>query len=125
MTPLEFVQKLAALIPRSRLNLTRYHGVLMPYAPELFTLTYMLMLVRPEKLINHIPMQRIGTAEEVAKTVLWLMSPAVDSRSLRLLIRERNLGRRLSPWHLSLTSSPKKIQIRYQTLKPKVSENYT
>ena len=33
---------------------------------------------RPERLINHIPMQRIGTAEEVAKTALWLMSPAAS-----------------------------------------------
>ena len=32
MTPLEFMQKLAALIPRPRLNLTRYHGVLAPNA---------------------------------------------------------------------------------------------
>lgn len=27
MTPLEFMQKLAALVPRPRLNLIRYHGV--------------------------------------------------------------------------------------------------
>ncbi len=32
MTPLEFMQKLAALIPQPRLNLTRYHGVLAPKA---------------------------------------------------------------------------------------------
>jgi len=32
MTPLELMQKLAALIPRPRLNLTRYHGVLAPNA---------------------------------------------------------------------------------------------
>jgi len=32
MTPLELMQKLAALIPRPRLNLTRYHGVLAPSA---------------------------------------------------------------------------------------------
>ncbi len=32
MTPLEFMQNLAALIPRPRLNLTRYYGVLAPNA---------------------------------------------------------------------------------------------
>jgi len=32
MTPLEFLQKLAALVPRPQLNLTRYHGVLAPNA---------------------------------------------------------------------------------------------
>ena len=32
MTPLEFLQKLAALVPRPRLNLIRYHGVLAPNA---------------------------------------------------------------------------------------------
>ena len=28
MTPLEFMQRLAALVPRARLHLTRFHGVL-------------------------------------------------------------------------------------------------
>jgi hypothetical protein len=32
MSPLEFVQRLAALVPRPRLHLTRYHGVLAPNA---------------------------------------------------------------------------------------------
>jgi len=32
MTGLEFMQKLAALVPRPRLNLIRYHGVLAPNA---------------------------------------------------------------------------------------------
>jgi len=32
MTPQEFLQKLAALVPRPRLNLIRYHGVLAPNA---------------------------------------------------------------------------------------------
>ena len=32
MSPLELLQKLAALIPRPRLNLTRFHGVLAPNA---------------------------------------------------------------------------------------------
>ena len=32
MTPLEFLQKLAALVPRPRLNLIRYFGVLAPNA---------------------------------------------------------------------------------------------
>ena len=30
MTPLEFMQRLAALVPRPRLHLTRFHGVLAP-----------------------------------------------------------------------------------------------
>ena len=30
MTPLEFMQRLAALVPRARLHLTRFHGVLAP-----------------------------------------------------------------------------------------------
>jgi hypothetical protein len=32
MTPLEFRQRLAALVPRPRLHLTRFHGVLAPKA---------------------------------------------------------------------------------------------
>ncbi len=32
MTPLEFMQRLAALVPRPRLNLIRFHGVLAPNA---------------------------------------------------------------------------------------------
>ncbi len=32
MSPLEFMQRLAALVPRPRLNLIRYHGVLAPNA---------------------------------------------------------------------------------------------
>lgn len=32
MTPLEFLQRLAALIPRPRLHLIRFHGVLAPNA---------------------------------------------------------------------------------------------
>ncbi len=32
MEPLEFMQRLAALVPRPRLNLTRFHGVLAPNA---------------------------------------------------------------------------------------------
>ena len=32
MSPLEFMQRLAALVPRPRLNLTRFHGVLAPNA---------------------------------------------------------------------------------------------
>ncbi len=32
MTPLEFMQRLAALVPRPRLNLIRYNGVLAPNA---------------------------------------------------------------------------------------------
>ena len=32
MTPLEFMQPLAALVPRPRLHLTRFHGVLAPNA---------------------------------------------------------------------------------------------
>ena len=32
MSPLEFVQRLAALVPRPRLHLTRFHGVLAPNA---------------------------------------------------------------------------------------------
>jgi len=32
MTPLELLQRLAALVPRPRLNLTRFHGVLAPNA---------------------------------------------------------------------------------------------
>ena len=30
MTPLEFMQRLAALVPRPRLHLIRFHGVLAP-----------------------------------------------------------------------------------------------
>jgi hypothetical protein len=30
--PLEFLEKLAALIPRSRVNLVLYHGILAPHA---------------------------------------------------------------------------------------------
>ncbi|MBP6365874.1 MAG: transposase [Nitrosomonas sp.] len=30
MSPLEFMQRLAALVPRPRLNLIRFHGVLAP-----------------------------------------------------------------------------------------------
>ena len=32
MSPLEFMQRLAALVPRPRLNLIRFHGVLAPNA---------------------------------------------------------------------------------------------
>ena len=32
LTPLEFMQRLAALVPRPRLHLTRFHGVLAPHA---------------------------------------------------------------------------------------------
>ena len=32
MTPLEFMQRLAALVPRARLHLIRFHGVLAPNA---------------------------------------------------------------------------------------------
>jgi hypothetical protein len=32
MSPLEWMQRLAALVPRPRLHLIRYHGVLAPYA---------------------------------------------------------------------------------------------
>jgi hypothetical protein len=32
MSPLEFLQRLAALIPRPRLHLIRFHGVLAPHA---------------------------------------------------------------------------------------------
>ena len=32
MSPLEFVQRLAALVPRPRLHLIRFHGVLAPNA---------------------------------------------------------------------------------------------
>jgi len=32
MPPLEFMQRLAALVPRSRLHLIRFHGVLAPHA---------------------------------------------------------------------------------------------
>ena len=32
MSPLEFMQRLAALVPRPRLHLIRFHGVLAPYA---------------------------------------------------------------------------------------------
>jgi len=32
MSPLEFMQRLAALVPRPRLHLIRYHGVLAPNA---------------------------------------------------------------------------------------------
>ena len=32
MTPLEFMQRLAALVPRARPHLTRFHGVLAPNA---------------------------------------------------------------------------------------------
>ncbi len=32
MSPLEFLQRLAALVPRPRLHLIRFHGVLAPHA---------------------------------------------------------------------------------------------
>ena len=32
MTPLEFMQRLAVLVPRPRLHLIRFHGVLAPHA---------------------------------------------------------------------------------------------
>jgi hypothetical protein len=32
MAPLEFMQRLAALVPRPQLHLNRYHGVLAPNA---------------------------------------------------------------------------------------------
>jgi len=32
MSPLEFMQRLAALVPRTRINLIRFHGVLAPNA---------------------------------------------------------------------------------------------
>jgi Putative transposase len=32
MSPLEFMQRLAALVPRARLHLIRFHGVLAPHA---------------------------------------------------------------------------------------------
>ena len=32
LEPLEFMQRLAALVPRQRLRLTRFHGVLAPNA---------------------------------------------------------------------------------------------
>ncbi len=33
MSPLEFMQRLAALVPRPRLHLIRFHGVLAPKGP--------------------------------------------------------------------------------------------
>ena len=32
ISPLEFMQRLAALVPRPRLHLIRFHGVLAPHA---------------------------------------------------------------------------------------------
>jgi hypothetical protein len=34
LTPLELIERLAALIPRPRLHRLRYHGVLAPNAPQ-------------------------------------------------------------------------------------------
>ena len=33
LEPLDFIARLAALVPRPRVNLTRYHGVFAPYSP--------------------------------------------------------------------------------------------
>ena len=39
MSPLEFMQRLAALVPRPRLHLIRFHGVLAPNAKNTARLT--------------------------------------------------------------------------------------
>src|SRR4051812_47489506 len=40
MSPLEFLQRLAALVPRPRLHLIRFHGVLAPHATLLAALDW-------------------------------------------------------------------------------------
>ena len=46
MSPLEFMQRLAALVPRSRLHLIRFHGVL---APSFTTSAKLRALVVPQE----------------------------------------------------------------------------
>jgi len=49
MSPLEFMQRLAALVPRPRLHLIRFHGVLAPHA----RLRAAIVLSPPENTIEH------------------------------------------------------------------------
>ena len=49
MSPLEFMQRLAALVPRPRLHLIRFHGVLAPHAK----LRAAIVPSAPENTIEH------------------------------------------------------------------------
>ena len=64
MSPLEFMQRLAALVPRPRLHLIRFHGVLAPNAK-------LRALVVPQG-----PEQATGKSEHIAAEAGCMHAPA-------------------------------------------------
>jgi hypothetical protein len=56
MSPLEFMQRLAALVPRPRLHLIRFHGVLAPNA-KLRIIAAILEQPVIEKILTHLGLQ--------------------------------------------------------------------
>ena len=69
MSPLEFMQRLAALVPRPRLHLIRFNGVL---APSSTTLTKLRALVVPKEV-----------PQEVLQEVLQAPKPAPQASKAR------------------------------------------
>ena len=59
MTPLEFMQRLAALVPRPRLNLIRFHGVLAPNAKLRAEITQQPELLCEPKVIQPLPPEHV------------------------------------------------------------------
>ena len=55
MSPLQFMQRLAALVPRPRLHLIRFHGVLAPHARLRAQIVSSLPLSVPESCAHHAP----------------------------------------------------------------------
>jgi hypothetical protein len=55
MSPLEFMQRLAALVPRPRLNLIRFHGVLAPHAKLRAQIVPSVSLSVPQTCDHHAP----------------------------------------------------------------------
>ena len=90
MSPLEFMQRLAALVPRPRLHLIRFHGVLAPHAK-----------LRPA--IVPIPAQRVGSMRFLnLRTLLsarYLSSSEIFSDNFTMLSSMRiSLEPYLSEW---------------------------
>jgi hypothetical protein len=83
MSPLEFMQRLAALVPRPRLNLIRFHGVLAPNAK-----------LRPE-IVPGRPSTALGTGDDT--DTLGHYSPGARMNWARLLKRVFNIDVELCP----------------------------
>ena len=78
MSPLEFMQRLAALVPRPRLHLIRFHGVLAPNAK----LRALVVPQAPEEATHH---RQIGADGERARLRAWpagahQLGPAAQAR---------------------------------------------